>query len=79
MFFLIDIGGNLIISAKLAIAGLLEIKAFWYKVYEVKIFVHYATIRILLREANHIVNVVMWPKFGKSGITIREVTITLIL
>ena len=30
-------------------------------------------------ESNHIANVVMWPKFGNSNITTREVIITLIL
>ena len=66
-------------SAKLATAGLLKIKAFWYKGCDVIISVHDATKRILSRDSNHIVKVVIWPKFGNSSITMREVIITLIL
>ena len=35
--------------------------------------------RIFSRDSNHIVNEVMWLKFGTSSITMREVIITLIL
>ena len=35
--------------------------------------------RLLSCDSNHIVNVVMLPKFGNTSITMREVIITLIL
>ena len=35
--------------------------------------------KILSRDKDYIVDVVMWPKFGKSNISMREVIITLIL
>ena len=34
---------------------------------------------VLLRDSNYIVDVAMWPKFGNSNISIREVIITSIL
>ena len=59
----------LVISAKLATLGLLGIKPFQNKGYDV-------TKKILLRDSNYIVDVVMWPKFGNSSISMREVIIT---
>ena len=44
-------------SAKLATAGLLQIKKILYKYYDVIISVHDATMRILSRGSNNIVNV----------------------
>ena len=70
--------GILMMSAKLAAVDL-KINAFWYKGCDVIISVHDATKRLLPRDWNHIVNVFMWPKFGNSSITMREVIITLIL
>ena len=32
--------------------------------------------KILSRDWNYIVDAVMWPKFGNSGISVREVTTT---
>ena len=69
----------LMMSAKLANLGFLEIKIFWNQVYDVKIFVHDVTRKILLRESNYITDVVMWPKFGNSIMRMREVIITSIL
>ena len=66
-------------STKFATVGLLKIKEFWYKGYETIICVHEATITILSRDSNHIVIVVMWPKFGNSGINKGEDIIILIL
>ena len=34
------------------------------------------TNKILLRDSSYIVNLVMWPKFGNSGISVKEVIIT---
>ena len=58
-------------SAKLATLGLLGIKIFWNKVYDVKIFVHDVTNKFLSGDWNYIVDVVMWPKFGNSSISMR--------
>ena len=61
------------ISAKLVTLGLLKIKVFWRKDYEVIISIHDLTNEILSRDSNHIVDVVMWPNFGNSSISMREV------
>ena len=66
-------------SAKMATLGLLEIKVFWNKRYNVINSVHDVTNQILSREPNYMVDVVMWAKFGNSSISIREVIITSIL
>ena len=66
-------------SAKMATSGLLKTKIFWKKGYDVIISVHDVIIPILSRDSNYNVNVVMWPKFGNSSISVREVIITSIL
>ena len=69
----------LIMSAKMATPGLLKIKVFWNKGYDVIIFVYDVTNKILSRDSNYIIDVVMWPKFGNCSISMRKVIITLIL
>ena len=69
----------LMISAKMVTLGFLNIKAFWKKGNDVIISVHEVTNKILSRDLNHIVAVVMWPKFGNSSISMREIIITSIL
>ena len=59
--------------------GLLKIKIFWKKAYDVIISAHDVTNTILSWDSNYIVNVIMWPKFGNSKISVREVIITSIL
>ena len=66
-------------SAKMATLGLLKIKIFWSKGYDVIISLYNVTNKILLRESNYIVDVVMWSKFSNSSISVREVIITSIL
>ena len=61
-------------SAKMAIQGLFKTKISWNKGYDVIISVHYVTNKILSRDSNYIVDVVMWPEFGNSSISIREVS-----
>ena len=78
-FFLISMVTILMMSAKLATLGLLKIKVFWNKGYEVIISVYDVTKKILSRDSIYIVNVVMWPKFGNSSTSMREVIITSIL
>ena len=69
----------LMMSAKLVTQGLLKTKLFWDKGYDVTIPVNDITDRILSRESNFIVDVVMWPKFGNSSTSMREFIITSIL
>ena len=59
-------------SAKMGILGIL-------KIYDVKISVCDVTNKILSCDSNYIANVVMWPKFGDSSISMREVITTSIL
>ena len=61
----------LMMSAKMATPSFLKIKVFWNKVYDVIIYAHVVTYKILSRD-----DVVIWPKFGNSSISMREVIIT---
>ena len=65
--------------AKMATPGLLKITIFWKKGYDVIISVDDVTNKILSRDSNCIVDVFMWPKFGNSSISMREVITTSIL
>ena len=40
------------------------------------IFVHSVINKLLSRDSDYIVDVVMWPKFGKSSILMKEVITT---
>ena len=66
-------------SAKLATLGLLKIKAFWNKGYDVIASNCDVTNKVLSPDSNYIVDVVMWPMFGNSSISMREVIIISIL
>ena len=66
-------------SVKMATPGLLKITVFWNKGYDVIISVDDVTNKILSRDSNYIVDVFMWPKFGNSNISMREVIITSVL
>ena len=70
---------NLMMSAKMATPGLLKITVFWNKSYDVITLVHDVTNKFLSRDSNYIVYVVMWPKFGSSNISMREVIMISIL
>ena len=59
----------------MATLGLLKIKVFWNKGYDVKGFAHDVTNEILSGDSNYIVPGVMWSKFGKSSISVREVLV----
>ena len=65
--------------AKVAALGLPKIKVFWSKGYDILISVHELTSKIVSCESSYIVGLVMWPKFGNSSVSIREVIITSIL
>ena len=63
--------------AKSATLGVIRIKTFWNKDYDVAISVYDVTNEILSRDSNYIVDV--WPKFGNSSFHIRNVIMTSIL
>ena len=69
----------LMMSAKIATPGLLKIKVFWNKGYDIINSVHDVTSKILSRDSNYIKDMVMWPKSGKTRISVREVIMTSIL
>ena len=60
----------------MATAGLLETTLFSKKGYDVIIPIHNVINKILSCNSNYFVDVVMWPKFGNSSISMREVIIT---
>ena len=66
-------------SAKMATPGILKITVFWNNGYDVVIPVDDVTNKILSRDSSYIVDVFMWPKFGNSSISMREVIATSIL
>ena len=66
-------------SAKITTPGILKIRAFWNKGYDVIIFVYDVTNKILSRDSNYIIDVVMWPKFGNCSISMRKVITTSVL
>ena len=74
---LINMVTILMMSAKLSTPSFL--KVFWNKDYEVIIFVFDVTNKILLRNSNYTVDLVMLLKFDNSNISMREVTITSML
>ena len=77
--FLINIVPVFIMSAKLTHLGLLEIKVFWNKDYDVINYFHDVINNIFLRNSNYIADVVMWLNSGNSSLSMREVIITSIL
>ena len=66
----------LMMSGKLTTLGLLKVKVFWNKHYDVIISIHDVSNKSLLRDLNYIVDLVMWPKFGNSSISVRELIMT---
>ena len=76
---LINMVTILMILPNIATLGLLELKIFWNNGYDILTSVHDVTNKIFLGESNYIVAVIMWPKFGNTSISMREVIITSIL
>ena len=66
-------------SAKMATPGFLKITVFWNKGYDVIIPLDDVTNKISSHDSNYIVDLFMWPKFGNSSISMREVITTSIL
>ena len=69
----------LLISAKLTTLSLLKVKIFWDKGYAILISIHDVTNNLLLRDSNYIADVVMWPKFDNSTLSMKEVIVNSIL
>ena len=68
---LINMITTLIMSAKMATLGLLIIKVFWNKGYDVIISAHGVTNKILSRDSYYAVDAAIWPKFGNSSTSMR--------
>ena len=66
-------------SAEMATPELLKTTVFWNKVYDVIILVDDVTKEIPSRDSNYFVDLFMWPKFGNSSLSMREVITTSIL
>ena len=66
---------SLMMPANMATSDLYKTTIFWNKDYDVITPVHDATNKILSRDSNYIVDVVMWSEFGNSSISMREVVI----
>ena len=66
----------LLISEKLSTLDLLKIKGILKKGYNFIISVNDITNKILSRDLNDIVDLVMWSEFANSSISMREVIIT---
>ena len=69
----------LMVSVKLATLGFFKIKIFKKKGYDVIIADYDVSNKILSHNSNYIKDMVMWPKFGNSSISMREVNIISIL
>ena len=76
---LINIVNILMMSAKITTPGLPKIRVFWNNAYDIIISVHDVTNKILSNDLNYIIDVVICPKFGNCGISMRKVLITSIL
>ena len=63
------------IPAKLAASSLNEINVFCNKSYDVVNSVHDITSKILSSDSNFVVDVIMWPKLGKSSSFTRIINI----
>ena len=65
--------------SKLTTPGLLKTMIFKNKHYDVIFVDSDVTSKTSLRDSNYIVDVVIWPKFSNSSISMAEVIITSIL
>ena len=79
MIVLINVFKIMMMSAKISTSGILKIKIPWKKAYDVIIFSHNFTNKILSPDSNYNVNVVIGPNFGNSSFSVREVIIISIL
>ena len=66
-------------SVKMAAPGLLKVKIFWNKGYDVIISVNDVTNKTLSGNSNYVVDMFMWSKFRDSSISLRKVITASIL
>ena len=71
-FALIDMGAILMILANLTTLGLLKMKVFWNKGYDIIIL--YDVTTKIYHVTNYIVDVNMWLNFVNSSIFMKEVS-----
>ena len=59
-------------SARLAILGLLKTRICWNNGYDIIISVYDVTKKVFSRSSKYIADLVMWPKFGNSSMSMGE-------
>ena len=64
---------------KILTVDVVKIKVVWSKGYDLIISVYDVTNKVLSHNSNYVVDVVIWPKFSNSNISMRKVIITSIL
>ena len=63
----------------MATPGLLKLTVFWNKGYDIMIPANDVTNKNWSLDSNYTIDVFMWPKFGNSSISMRDVISTSIL
>ena len=66
----------LMMPPKMATVGLLKMRVFWNKGYDVIFSAHDVTNKFLSNDSNYIIDVFMWPKFDNCIVSMRKVIIT---
>ena len=61
-------------SAKMVTPGLLKITVFWNKGYDVTIYAHDVTNKILSLDSTYTLDMFMWPNFDNYSISMKEVS-----
>ena len=69
----------LMMPAKVTTPGLLKIRVFWNNAYDVIDSINDVTNKVLSRDWNNIIDVVMWSKFDNCSISMKKVMVTSIL
>ena len=73
---LINVLAILMMWAKLATLDLFKIKVFWSKSYDIIIFFHDVSNKILLGNSNYVLDVVMWQIIVNPRISMRKVIVS---
>ena len=66
----------LMMSPKMATLDFLKINVSSNKVYDVINLNHGVTRKILSHDSNYVLDLNIWPKFGNSSISVKEVMVT---
>ena len=70
---------TILMLVKILTVDVVKIKVVWSKGYDLIISVYDVTNKVLSHNSNYVVDVVIWPKFSNSNISMRKVIITSIL